>query len=306
MSRDLSILIPCYNGLCLPLVDDLSRQAQALERESGGAFRYEILVGDDGSTDPQVIASNRSIEELPHCTYLLGRPNRGRAAIRNYLAREARYETLLFIDCDMRVRADGFLGRYLQVAGHCDAAYGGYVLNGDPRRLAHNLRYLYERRGDSNALAQKRLRQPYRDIHTSNLLLRRSTLLEHPLDERFRRYGYEDVLLGKTLCECGATVTHVDNPVSFEKFESNEAFVAKTIEGLQTLASFEQELAEYSRLAIALRRLEALRLLPLLRAFNRLAGGALRRNLEGGRPCVRLFSLFKLCKYCEIRGKASR
>ena len=48
--------------------------------------------------------------------------------------------------------------------------------------------------------------------------------------------------MGETLKENGYTITHIDNPVSFEDFEDNEHFVAKTEESLHTLHQFQSEL----------------------------------------------------------------
>ena len=62
----LSILIPTYNDRCVRLVDSLRQQTEAV------GITYEILVGDDGSTDAAVIADNQQIsptaDELPSVT----------------------------------------------------------------------------------------------------------------------------------------------------------------------------------------------------------------------------------------------
>ena len=93
----LSILIPTCNDSCIGLVQALQAQAETL----GGS--YEIVVADDGSTDEMVLAGNAPIASLPHCRYIRREQNTGRAAIRNFLAKEAQYEHLLFIDSDMTV-----------------------------------------------------------------------------------------------------------------------------------------------------------------------------------------------------------
>ena len=59
MIQALSILIPTYNDRCFKLVGDLRQQA-----ESCGIL-YEILVGDDGSTDASVISDNQAITQWP-------------------------------------------------------------------------------------------------------------------------------------------------------------------------------------------------------------------------------------------------
>ena len=60
-------------------------------------FEYEILVADDGR-DLSTITANRKINEIENCRYIEREKNVGRSAIRNFLAKEAKYEWLLFID----------------------------------------------------------------------------------------------------------------------------------------------------------------------------------------------------------------
>ena len=80
---ELSVLIPNYNYVCLPLV----RRLQSLLESA--AIPYEIIVADDGSTDLQTIEANRPIATLTNCQYLIRPKNVGRAVIRNLLAQTA-------------------------------------------------------------------------------------------------------------------------------------------------------------------------------------------------------------------------
>ena len=134
------------------------------------------------------------------------------------------------------------------------------------------------------------------DFHTSNFRVKRSIMLSLPLDERFTSYGYEDVLWGKTLKENGYTITHIDNPVSFEDFEDNEHFVAKTEESLHTLHQFQSELQDYSRLLSlpgAYRKLAGL--------FYPLLGKSLRKRLIHNKMPVFLFNIYKLMYFAQIK-----
>lgn len=85
----LSILIPTYNTPCLSLVRDLQRQCEA------AGTSHEIIVMDDGSTDHTAIATNKGIDDMPGCRYILLGENIGRARIRNRLVGEARGEWCL-------------------------------------------------------------------------------------------------------------------------------------------------------------------------------------------------------------------
>ena len=121
MINTLSILIPTYNNVCVELVKSLQAQASLLysssdslsssseSLSSSSHFEYEILVADDGSTDERTIEGNRIINTLPHCRYIERKENVGRAALRNFLAREAKYTWLLFIDSNMNVISHQYL-----------------------------------------------------------------------------------------------------------------------------------------------------------------------------------------------------
>ena len=103
--KNLSILIPTYNDACAKLVDTLRQQAEALD------ISYEIIVADDGSTNAEVVRSNRQINQWAHCRMDERPQNSGRASVRNYLAQQAQYNWLLFIDSDMVVCNPDFLKR---------------------------------------------------------------------------------------------------------------------------------------------------------------------------------------------------
>ena len=261
----LSILIPTYNDECVMLVDDLRQQA-----EQAGIV-YEILVGDDGSTDTNVIEKNRKIGHWSHCHYLIQIQNIGRAAIRNFLAKEAHYDWLLFIDSDMSMVRDNYLSTYIAMEG-ADVVDGGVTIGGDPEALRGNLRYRYEKASEQEHTTEIRQKHPYHDFHTANCLIRRDLMLAHPFDERFRYYGYEDVLFGKQLRQNKIRITHIDNPLGFSTFEENTQFIIKTEEGLRTLHQFQADLRGYSRLLTLVEGIHLPVILSLIRYWHKLFG----------------------------------
>ncbi|MCD8202026.1 MAG: glycosyltransferase, partial [Prevotella sp.] len=159
MINTLSILIPCYNGLCAELVRTLQQQAELIATNNNN-FKYEIIVGDDGSTDKSIIEKNNEINNISNCRYIIRGFNSGRAAIRNFLAKTSKYEWLLFIDCDMVVRNQDYLATYVKYNNN-PVVYCGYIVNGDDILLKNNLRYKYEKKYSGNRNAAERKKHPY-------------------------------------------------------------------------------------------------------------------------------------------------
>lgn len=285
--KDLSILIPTYNDECLGLVSALQQQAVAL------GINYEIIVADDGSTNQEVIQINQQINTLAGCRMIARGENIGRAAIRNFLVQQAQYEWLLFIDSDMIMHRNDYLQRYQSAEG--EVVCGGVVIKG---AIKGNLRSMYEARHEQEHTAVRRQQHPYQDFHTANFLIRRQTMTTHLFDERFRYYGYEDVLLGKRLEQDGIPIHHIDNPLSFEVYETNEAFVSKTEEGLRTLHRFRDELRGYSRLLdfAEHRPLTAM----MVRLWHLLAAKWERRHLCGNAPTLTVFNLYRLGYFLQL------
>lgn len=290
--KDISILIPTYNDVCAALVSDLQRQATALD------MHYEIIVADDGSTDTAAITANRIINQMPCCRYLERQENAGRAAIRNFLASEAQYPWLLFIDGDMVICRDDYLRQYAASAVG-DVVCGGVSIG---PLLPGNLRSMYERAAAHEHTLSQRQNAPYHDFHTANFLVRRELMLQYPFDQRFRYYGYEDVFFGKQLQQNDIPITHIDNPLSFERFETNTQYVLKTEEGLRTLYQFRSELKGFSRLldVFPTNRLLGGLAVCVCRLWHCLFGNSERRNLTGNHPSLLLFKLYKLGYFAHL------
>lgn len=287
--RELSILIPTFNDPCSTLVGNLQQQAEEL------GISYEILVADDGSTQQNVLEENRSINALPHCQLIERGVNAGRAAIRNFLAQQARYAWLLFIDSDMVVCRNDYLRKYASCE-ETPIVDGGVVIG---TCIPGNLRSMYEKAAESEHTYEERQQSPYRDFHTANFMIQRALMIEHPFDERFRNYGYEDVLFGKAMEQASVPILHIDNPMSFEIFEENEHFVSKTEEGLRTLYQFRHELKGYSRL---LDRAQTLPRTPI-RWWHQLFGAMERRHLTGRHPSLWVFKIYKIGYFLSLSGR---
>lgn len=306
---DMSILLPSYNNVCVSLVQVLQRQADALRGKLDKPFRYEIIVADDCSTDAACIDANRVIGDMLHCRYLRMEQNVGRAQIRNVLISESCGDYVLLIDSDLFLCDDNYLYKY--ATSTADVVYGGTRIGGEglamvdneanTENLKGNLRYIYEKKAEPSHRAAFRQLRPNQEISVCNLYARRDIMEAHPFDSRFKAYGYEDVLFGKRLAESGIEVTHIDNPVLINEFESNSVFVKKTEEAILTLCRFEQDLEGYSNLKTKVTTLGRYIPLSLFRLWHRIMKNKEKRNLTGSKPSLLLFKLYKLGFFLENR-----
>lgn len=296
MTGGLSILMPSYNNTCVQTAQALAAQCRA-----AAGLDYEILVADDGSEDRKVIEENRRINAIAGCRYLERESNTGRAAIRNFLTRHAKYKRLLYIDSDAAIRNDNYIQNYLHT--ECKGIVHGGIHNLPDSRGRNSLRYRYEHSRERKLSTKRRNKSPYRSFGTANFMALREIMLQFPFDEHFKEYGYEDVLFGKTLKENGIPVFYIDNPVVIDDFEENGRFVEKTETALRTLHKFSREIDGYSGIIEADKILKKWHLGGLLQSIYRRHGQKMRDKLCRKRPCLFRYNCYRMLYYSGLSAQ---
>lgn len=291
----LSILIPTFNCVCVDLVSELQRQAGRIK-----GLEYEIIVVDDESTDKSTIEQNRAINGLPNCRLIEARHRQGHSDMRNALSRYASYEWQIQIDSSVSVMHPNFLSTYISQQ-KSQVVCGGIAISCSAEMLTHNLRCKYEKHEEPNHSATKRQANPYHCFRTTNFLYHRSVLERVPFDERIKKYGFEDVMFGRDLCRAAIYIQHIDNPVTYTRFENSARFLDKVEESLLTLHNFEPELKDYSTILKHINRLRSMHLLWAVRLLHRITSSLQRHNLTGKNPSLFLFKLYKLGYYACIK-----
>jgi glycosyltransferase involved in cell wall biosynthesis len=226
----LSILIPLYNYDARALV------AQLLAQVPAWPGPVEICLLDDHSRE-EFRQQHRPLGALPGVRYAELLANVGRAAVRNQLVVNAKYEWLLLLDNDSRLPDGQFLARYVAAL-----ALGAPVLIGGttyeaapPAEPALRLRWHYGRAREMRPAAVRQ-RDPGGQLAINNALIRREVLCRFPLDERLSGYGHEDTRLGLELAQAGLGVRHLDNPVLHDGLEPAAAFLDKSRQAVRNLA----------------------------------------------------------------------
>lgn len=122
-------MIPTYNRLPIlrKCLDALEAQIGYLENEVDD---FEVVVVDDGSTDGTLEKlAAEALDRYPHLK-LLKQGHAGATAARNLGVREAKGDTIVFIDSDMVVPPN-FL------ASHAKALQQAYAADGDDRAFTY-------------------------------------------------------------------------------------------------------------------------------------------------------------------------
>lgn len=298
----ISFIIPTYNYVCVQLAADLTEQAEALHRQMPQAFDYEVLVGDDASTDKATVVANRAINNLPHARLIEMEHNMGRAFLLNRLMEEARFDHVVMIDSDAAVCTPDFVSRYWHAREEASVLCGTLRNPDTPVQPGCELRYKYEHA--ATTLRQQQAEEnlsPYFRLSTFNLMLDKRALGDLRFDSRCEEYGYEDALLGLELQRQGVTLLHIDNPLIHTGIDSNASFLSKTEAAMRTLSHLDGLMQEQAGPSRYYRRLQAVGLSRPAAWCFRLLRPLLRSNLLSHHPSLLIFQLYKLGYYASLK-----
>lgn len=294
----ISICIPVYNFHIARLVEELSRQVQELDAGS------ELIILDDGSS-PQFRELN-AVACQKH-TYIELPQNVGRSKIRNLFLEYARYEYLLFLDCDSLLISPDFLRNYLEeLKNNPPVIFGGRIYPEQKPVRNQLLSWKFGMERESKPASERR-EDPGKSFMTNNFVIRKSLLAEIRFDERLAGYGHEDTLFGIALAERNIPVTHIENPVLNGDIETNSIFLQKTEEGILNLVFIEkispnpEILYHYIKLLAFNDKLKRKKMLGIVLFFFRIFKKPIRWSLEKGFVSLRLFSFYKLGFYASLK-----
>ncbi len=223
----LSILIPTYNYSIFNLVTELHQQAMEAEIE------FEIIVIDDGSSTCKEL--NRPIEGLSFCKFIELSENVGRSRIRNLLADEAKYDYLIFLDCDAEIYNKNFVQRYLAFCKGITVVVGGRIYDEKNNHPDYRLTKIYGEKRESYSAAMKESRYKNKTFTTPNFLISKSIFKDIRFNENIKGYGHEDTIFGVMLHQKGIEVFFIDNPVVHVGLDKGVTFLKKTEDAISNL-----------------------------------------------------------------------
>lgn len=276
----LSIVIPVYNYDILPLVEQLHREASALN------VPFELLVCDDASTQ---VFHQQQIERFPHTRWLANSVNRHVAYTRNRLLNEAQYPWILLLDADVLPLSSTFIQNYLNLTHQGLFFQGGFTYSSADSLVNQSLRFTY-----GQTIEQ------YKHLHSCCNLFFNQQKLRLQFDESITEYGYEDTLFFLALAKRNIEVIRLNNQVIHHSSESNQTYLERSKQASWGLANLIQQgkiQMHEVQLSRVYQQLQKYHLTFLLSPFDALIGAQIQRNLLGKRPSILGFKWFKLFEY---------
>ncbi len=298
----ISILIPIYNFDVTKLVTGLNEQCKQLEID------YEIVCFDDCSK-PKYKNTNKALDLEFGVSYIELSENYGRAKIRNKLAQNARYDHLIFLDCDSKLERKDFISNYIS---HIDKTivYGGRKYQEKPPRTSK--KYLHWKFGTrrESLPCKKRSKAPYLNFQTNNFMVKRDLMLRYPFDQTIKGYGYEDLLFAALLKREGVAVYHIENEVIHHGIEYNEDFLNKTKTAAENLAIlYHQGELNDTRMLKFHKKVKKIGFNSLLHKLLQRRTDRFLKNLNSDKPNLLFFDLYRydifLSKLNELKASFS-
>lgn len=292
----ISILLPIYNYACKALFCELHSQLTYSKVD------FEIIALEDGSK--RHVEENRASAQALNITYVELPHNIGRSAIRNKLAEMARYEWLLFMDCDSRLVQPDYIQSYLTAATKYDESVicGGRVFGELHEITAEYLLHWYcgtqrEPKANENNIGKAFL--------SNNFLIRKTVFEQIRFEERLKGYGHEDTLFGIALQKASYSIRYIDNPVFHEGLDANDDFLKKSRVAVRNLRTLKEEFLhsdDYKQIRLLhyYDKCSTLYLHYPLAAIYNLFHTAIEKQLKSKKPNLYLFDLYKLGLLCKI------
>lgn len=294
----ISILIPNYNYDCQNLVQVLIEEIKELDTP------IEIIIADDASTNSQLLQIYNEIQQSEYVRILKNDDNYGREKTRSILAKNAKFNYLLFLDADVLPKQNNFIKNFIDVIlkqNDAQVIFGGIAYAAKPKNPDLWLRWLYGKVNEEKSLTTRK-KDKYRSIVTGaiciqkNLFLKYNTLL-------IDLYGL-DITLAYQFKKAKLNVIHIENPVLHFGLESNATFLQKTKEAWKSVILLENKgliSRDFKKVQQVYLNIEKIGLANFFKSLFKLSQVSLEKNISGKNPKLFLFTIYRMLYFCYLK-----
>lgn len=264
---------------------------------------FEIRVYDDAST--QRFETETFLQDFPEVVYKRQDKNSGRLAIRYRLAQDAQYDWLLFMDADVFPADRFFVSKLLKSIENteADVYFGGVKVSSQPPAPDQTLRWKYGMSRENKAL-NERQKTPYKSLLCGTLCFKKNVFLsEAEIMLPINKYGL-DVLFSYRLKKNQRKIHHYNNQVTHLGLENNQVFINKTQSAMETFKFLIDEnfmSQDYATITATAYKIKQKCPAGVCRFVFRLASPLLKLNLLGKHPSLKLFDLYKLLYFSQLK-----
>jgi glycosyltransferase involved in cell wall biosynthesis len=292
----ISVLISSFNTDVSILVRDLSHQLKSVHSV------WEILIHDNGTDELVRKTVREGIVNQDYIRYYSNETSSSRSASRNWLAKKAQYEYLLFMDADAGMVSENFISLYLQSASKEKVIVGGTAYRLLRPKDDQLLRWKYGRLREAIP-ASKRNQSPWNSFSSFNFLIHKDIAMKIPFDESIQEYGHEDTLLGMEFKNWCIPVIHIANPLFHDGLDNSRVFLEKSRTAVRTLALLIQKgkVDEDITLFRYYHYIKKARLVLFMRWIFSLSKPLLEKQILSSQPSIQLFDLYRLLYLCSLK-----
>lgn len=283
----LSVLTPFYRY----------NPSAMLKRFANAPAGVEFVLLDDGSASAELVSN---VVSAAHATGAPARvivcaQNVGRSKARNRLIAEAQGDYVLFLDADMLPDTSSFLSVWLGIikTQAPRVAFGGLSLAHAQRTPETALHFALFGGSDCQP-AHRRARRAAQTTASSNLLVERAFLLEHPFDDLFTGWGFEDVDWALDVARI-EEIMHVHNPATHAGLDDVNTLMRKSAEAGPNFGRLARKHPLQVKHFAAHRIASALRVTPARKTQQRIYSW-LARDPQGLAPMRVRCAAFKLLR----------
>lgn len=295
----LSICIPVYNLVPLKLIEQLSEQISYEKIEA------EILLLDDASPNNIKDDLNKA-QSIPSVSVHQAPRNLGRSIARNRLAELAKYEYLLFMDCDSGIENKEYLHNYIKNARPNTVCCGGTSYENTKPPKLFMLRWKYGHQRESKS-AKKRNKNPHYAFTTHHFLIDKNIFQTIKFDTSIQGYGHEDSMFGLALKKHGIPINHIDNPLLHLGLEPTAVFLQKSeqaVKNLKTLYFKHKSDTDFINSIQLLRfyeKQQKFKLILFWKMVFMFTKTFIKIQLQSNNPSLKLFDFYKFGKFISYK-----
>lgn len=282
----ISILIPIYNRDARLLVREIVQQADKL------GIIYEVLCLDDHSIF--YLDKNIQIQNYQNCTYTVLPQNIGQSATRNRLADMAKFDYLLYIDCDIKIDYHHYLRNYIEQIPNSDLVCGGIHYLPWPPTSEYLLHWMYGTR--------REMRQSMKAYHflSCNFMIRKSIFNKIRFNEDVVEYGHDNIYFGIELNKLNIARKHVFSPAAHNQLDYTDEFIERVKDSIYVASNYLRDhdvtfsQVKGYKFAKTYLIIKKLKLSFLISKLFFLISTPIEKNLRGKYPILLLLDFYKV------------